>query len=385
MHRWQGVLLADLLRGCRSPGRRRGRCVVGSRSTGSPPGSPWRSPCDGRAVPPRHRYERRAASGGSRLPGPARHPRPVRLRVGHQVAERDPPDNLGRLRRLLGSNRGWSKEGPIKTESRIDVPRGGASLTAGANAIAGVAWAPTRGIDKVEVQVDDGDWQEARLGDEDNRTTAGASGSSSGTPPRGDHEIRVRATDGTGATQTDEIAPPRPSGATGWHTISASRSSDPASRHSGPHSGRHSGLQSGTCTRLVARPAAFAAYRAASASLSASSSPCLVASAIPALNVSWVRRVHALAGSVDQVLCVPRRRLRQQQQELLAAVAEGEVGRAHGAADEGPEVREHQVAGLVPVLVVELLEVVEVEQHQAVAGQLRGQRPSGGRSGCSGR
>ena len=62
--------------------------------------------------------------------------------------------------------RGWSKEGPIKTQSRIDVPRGGASLTAGTNAIAGVAWAPTRGIDKVEVQVDDGDWQEARLGDE---------------------------------------------------------------------------------------------------------------------------------------------------------------------------------------------------------------------------
>jgi hypothetical protein len=38
--------------------------------------------------------------------------------------------------------------------------------------------------------------------------------------PAGEHEIRVRATDGDGETQTDEIAPPNPDGATGWHTIS---------------------------------------------------------------------------------------------------------------------------------------------------------------------
>ncbi len=42
--------------------------------------------------------------------------------------------------------RGWSKEGPIKTASRIDVPRSGATLDAGPQPIAGVAWAPPGGI-----------------------------------------------------------------------------------------------------------------------------------------------------------------------------------------------------------------------------------------------
>ena len=115
--------------------------------------------------------------------------------------------------------RGWSKEGPIKTQSRIDVPRGGASLTAGRNAIAGVAWAPARGIERVEVQVDDGDWQEARLGDE-TTDLSWRQWVVEWDAPVGEHEIRVRATDGDGETQTSDYAPPAPDGATGWHDIS---------------------------------------------------------------------------------------------------------------------------------------------------------------------
>ena len=42
---------------------------------------------------------------------------------------------------------GWAKEAPILTQSRIDVPRGGASVAAGQQAVAGVAWAPDRGVD----------------------------------------------------------------------------------------------------------------------------------------------------------------------------------------------------------------------------------------------
>src|SRR5690606_1425235 len=60
--------------------------------------------------------------------------------------------------------RGWSKEGPVKTMSRIDVPASGAELAPGRQAIAGVAWAPNIGIERVEVQVDDGEWREAELG-----------------------------------------------------------------------------------------------------------------------------------------------------------------------------------------------------------------------------
>ena len=59
--------------------------------------------------------------------------------------------------------RGWSERGPIKTASRIDVPASGERVKAGTVAVAGVAWAQHRGIRAVEVQVDDGPWQPARL------------------------------------------------------------------------------------------------------------------------------------------------------------------------------------------------------------------------------
>ena len=113
--------------------------------------------------------------------------------------------------------RGWSKEGPIKTASRIDVPRSGATVDAGRQPIAGVAWSPPGGITRVEVQVDDGEeWIEARLGD----ATSGNTWVQwlvewDATP--GEHSIRVRATDATGTTQTREPRPPAPDGATGWH------------------------------------------------------------------------------------------------------------------------------------------------------------------------
>lgn len=114
--------------------------------------------------------------------------------------------------------RGWSKEGPIKTQSRIDVPRRDSVIDPGLTAIAGVAWAPSRSIDKVEVQVDEEPWVEAELSRE---TTINSwrqwMVSWNATPGR--HQVRVRATDGTGTTQTSEISNPAPDGATGWHTI----------------------------------------------------------------------------------------------------------------------------------------------------------------------
>ena len=59
--------------------------------------------------------------------------------------------------------RGWSKEGPIKTQSRIDTPRAGQTVGPGERVVAGVAWAPNVGIERVEVQVDDEPWVEAEL------------------------------------------------------------------------------------------------------------------------------------------------------------------------------------------------------------------------------
>lgn len=114
--------------------------------------------------------------------------------------------------------RGWAKEAPIKTESRIDVPSTRRQVTAGMTPIAGVAWAPTRGISKVEVQVDDGPWQTARLGDEDG-TEAWRQWVLDWNATVGNHTITVRATDGDGVLQTEERVRPRPDGATGWHSV----------------------------------------------------------------------------------------------------------------------------------------------------------------------
>jgi hypothetical protein len=116
--------------------------------------------------------------------------------------------------------RGWSSEGPVKTQSRIDVPRNGEQLATGKQPIAGVAWAQFRGIDKVEVRVDGGDWIEAKLGsDVTDDSWRQWLVEWDATP--GSHEIEVRATDKTGETQTEEVAGVAPNGATGHHRIRA--------------------------------------------------------------------------------------------------------------------------------------------------------------------
>jgi DMSO/TMAO reductase YedYZ molybdopterin-dependent catalytic subunit len=114
---------------------------------------------------------------------------------------------------------GWSRDGPIKTESRIDVPKRGDTVAVGATKIAGVAWAQHRGIAKVEVKVDDGAWQVAQLAD-DLTDDSWRQWSIDWNATAGKHTLQVRATDKTGATQTDKVQSPAPDGATGYHTRS---------------------------------------------------------------------------------------------------------------------------------------------------------------------
>jgi DMSO/TMAO reductase YedYZ molybdopterin-dependent catalytic subunit len=116
--------------------------------------------------------------------------------------------------------RGWSKKGPILTQSRIDVPRAGTQLAAGRTTIAGVAWAPDRGIGRVEVGVDDA-FREATLSTPISKATwVQWQIDWDATPGR--HTIAVRATDGNGETQTSQVTPEAPDGARGWHTIEVS-------------------------------------------------------------------------------------------------------------------------------------------------------------------
>lgn len=113
------------------------------------------------------------------------------------------------------TERGWDTDGTIHTQSRIDVPKAFEKVTAGeATVIGGVAWAQGRGIAKVEVQVDEGPWQEATLGP-DAGIDYWRQWYLPWTPQSGRQTLRVRATDTTGAEQTEQKAPPFPSGATG--------------------------------------------------------------------------------------------------------------------------------------------------------------------------
>jgi len=92
---------------------------------------------------------------------------------------------------------GWSKQAPILTQSRIDVPRDGAQVSAGSVAIAGVAWAPDRGIDGVEVQVDEEGWRAAELSSPISDATW-VQFLRRWDATAGEHLVRVRAIDGTG-------------------------------------------------------------------------------------------------------------------------------------------------------------------------------------------
>lgn len=123
--------------------------------------------------------------------------------------------------------RGWSKLGPIKTQSRIDVPNANARLEGGPQTIAGVAWAPDRGVDRVEVLITDivdgeevpnDNWIEAELTD-DVTNNSWRQWMVPWNATAGDHVVRVRATDGEGVTQTSERTRVDPDGASGWHTI----------------------------------------------------------------------------------------------------------------------------------------------------------------------
>jgi DMSO/TMAO reductase YedYZ molybdopterin-dependent catalytic subunit len=116
------------------------------------------------------------------------------------------------------TNKGYDAQAPIKTSSRIDVPDSFARVKAGKVPVAGVAWSQTRGIDLVEVRVDGGPWQEARLGEADSKNTWRQWVYEWDAQP-GNHRLEVRAEDGTGESQTGDRAAIAPNGSTGWHSV----------------------------------------------------------------------------------------------------------------------------------------------------------------------
>ncbi|WP_436971501.1 molybdopterin-dependent oxidoreductase [Micromonospora vinacea] len=212
--RWTGISLAPLLR---EAGIRAGQNQLVSRSVeGMTIGTPLEAILDGR--------DALLAVAMNGEPLPLEHGFPVRMLVPGLYGY------VGACKWLTSMKvttfdafdpywvqRGWAADAPVKTASRIDTPKPFAQRRAGHVMVAGVAWAQRRGITAVEVQVDDGPWRQARLADGPSpdlwrqwtyRWDA--------TP--GSHTVRVRATDATGTTQTDERVAPFPDGATGWHS-----------------------------------------------------------------------------------------------------------------------------------------------------------------------
>lgn len=116
---------------------------------------------------------------------------------------------------------GWAVLGPVKTQSRIDVPDGSKAVKPGRVTVAGVAWAQHRGVEAVEVRADSGPWHQARLAEVPGIDTWRQWAWDWAATP-GTHQLQVRATDRTGYTQTPQQADPFPNGATGWHTVQVS-------------------------------------------------------------------------------------------------------------------------------------------------------------------
>jgi DMSO/TMAO reductase YedYZ molybdopterin-dependent catalytic subunit len=213
--RWLGAPLADLIR---EAGPHPDADQILSRSIdGMTIGTPTAVVLDGR--------DALLAVGMNGAPLPVTHGFPVRMVVpglyGYVSATKWVVDlELTRFAdaQAYWVRRGWAETGPIKTMARIDTPGAFDQVKAGPVAVAGVAWAQHRGIDRVEVRVDGGPWQQARL----------AAVPSTDTwrqwvlpwqATRGQHILQARATDPSGLPQPQQETDPFPSGATGWPEV----------------------------------------------------------------------------------------------------------------------------------------------------------------------
>lgn len=210
--RWLGASLPALLR---RAGIRRGAGQVLSTSTdGMTISTPVAAIMDGRTA--------LLAVGMNGQPLPVAHGFPARMVVPGLYGYVSATKWVTKLEvttyareKAYWTQRGYAAQAPIKTGSRIDVPKPLAQVKAGRVPVGGVAWAPHRGIAAVEVRVDGGPWQQARLAGADGIDTWRQWVWAWDARP-GLHTLQVRATDGTGTTQPSQRAQPFPNGASGW-------------------------------------------------------------------------------------------------------------------------------------------------------------------------
>ncbi|OKK16125.1 molybdopterin-binding oxidoreductase [Streptomyces sp. CB00455] len=218
--RWLGVPLADLLHECGvTPPSKGGEAdqLVARSVDGMTLGSPVEDVMDGR--------DAILAVGMNGEPLPFEHGFPVRMLVpglyGYvsackwieeiELTTFDAYDPYWVARK-------WARKAPIKTQARIDTPKPFGRPTGEVVIVAGVAWAQHRGIQRVEVRIDDGPWQDADLAPQATADTWRQWSYPWKTTPGG-HTLTVRATDGTGQVQREERTRTIPDGASGWHSV----------------------------------------------------------------------------------------------------------------------------------------------------------------------
>ena len=117
------------------------------------------------------------------------------------------------------TKRDWATDAPIKISSRIDTPKVLETIDAGDTFIGGIAWAQQNGgVAKVQVQIDGGAWQDAKLG-----PSAGndywRQWYFPWTAEPGSHNLACRVIDGNGNTQTDARTNPFPEGSSGIQNL----------------------------------------------------------------------------------------------------------------------------------------------------------------------
>ncbi len=176
--RWLGVSLPALLR---RAGIQRGADQVLSTSVdGMTISTPVSAIMDGRNA--------LVAVGMNGQPLPVAHGFPARLVVPGLYGYTSATKWVSSLevttfakQQAYWTQRGYAQQAPVKTESRIDVPRPLTRVAAGRVPVAGVAWAPHRGISAVEVSVDNGPWQPPGW-PPPSGPTPGGSGCGTGTP-----------------------------------------------------------------------------------------------------------------------------------------------------------------------------------------------------------
>jgi DMSO/TMAO reductase YedYZ molybdopterin-dependent catalytic subunit len=159
---------------------------------------------------------------------PREHGYPARLLVPDRYGMKSPKWVVGLrpMRREFSDwygQRHWSKEGLVRTMTRIDAPAPGALVAPGEHQIAGIAYAGRHGIGRVEHSADGGaTWQDADIEPID----------ATGKPdrwvrwrarftiaPGASATLVARATDGSGARQVEAFSLPEPDGGTGWPSI----------------------------------------------------------------------------------------------------------------------------------------------------------------------